>query len=335
MPRNFIDQPHDGWPTLSTVLTIGDLSLINNQQLEVFRRRSELRAAQTLIGLHRFASDACFAKENWLTNRTGSLILAVESIQKLAPRFRWYIRHIYGIDCAPINFRHAQDVHGVSGREGQANLYNSFFDYREKLASTRCTWRSSKSGELLLGDQSKLVSPGRFCEWGCICGFTENPFIPNESVLMHQLERFENEGAYRKWFKGLSGKEYIAPTEIIEFLNNLVRSAISFTNQIKWGDGLDSRAYGDSGQYIFGRSITISDLSHGAVLIQKANLRVRKFTEPLKHQDPVWMRDFENPYLSEVDYSDASVTSINEINPFVDAEGEDIRKLIELLEAEK
>jgi hypothetical protein len=273
---------------------------MNNQDLEVFRSSNELRAAQTLIGLYRFASDACFGQDTWLTLRVGSLKLALESINKVPRLKRQFIRHVYGIDCSPINFRHAQDHYGLSSSEGSGAIAQAFLSYREKLADARCTWRSKDSGQLEIGVEAEIVVCGRFCEKGCICGFaeTDNNSLPNGSVIMQQLEQFENEGSHRVWFNGLSGSESIAPVEIMQFLNSLVRSAIAFWYAVRWGDGLDSRPNGDYGAYFIGRGITISNISEGTMLIEQGHVRLRTFNEPLIFEDPVWRKDNENPFIT-------------------------------------
>ena len=317
MTRNFLDQPDDSWSTLGAILTIGDLSLINNQDLEVFRSSRELRAAQTLIGLYRFASDACFGQDTWLTLRVGSLQLALESINKVPRLKRQFIKHVYGIDYSPINFRHAQDHYGLSSSEGSVAMVRAFLSYREKLADARCTWRNKDSGDLRVGAESDRVDRGRFCEWGCICGFAANSFLPSQSVAMQLLDQFEGVQSNRVWFNGLSGPELIAPVEIMQFLNSLVRSAIAFWYAVRWGDGLDSRPNGDSGEYTIGRGITISNISEGTKLIEQGRMRLRTFNEPLIFEDPVWRKDNENPFLTTAPALLASEPTPAEIDQLV------------------
>jgi hypothetical protein len=314
MTRNFLDQPDDSWSALGAILTIGDLSLMNNQDLEVFRSSNELRAAQTLIGLYRFASDACFGQDTWLTLRVGSLKLALESINKVPRLKRQFIRHVYGIDCSPINFRHAQDHYGLSSSEGSGAIAQAFLSYREKLADARCTWRSKDSGQLEIGVEAEIVVCGRFCQWGCICGFSANSFLPSESVAMRLLDQFEGEQSNRVWFNGFSGSELIAPVDVLQFLNSLVRSAIAFSYAVRWGDGLDSRSIAGFGEYTIHRGFTIANISAGTKLIEQGHVRLRTFSEPLIFEDPVWRKDNENPFITTAPSLLASEPTSTEID---------------------
>jgi hypothetical protein len=115
---------------------------------------------------------------------------------------------------------------------------------------------------------------------------------------MRLLDRFEGEQSNRVWFNGFSGPELIAPVEVLQFLNSLVRSAIAFSYAVRWGDGLDSRSIAGFGGYTIHRGFTIANISAGTKLIEQGHVRLRTFSEPLIFEDPVWRKDNENPFIT-------------------------------------
>jgi hypothetical protein len=224
--------------------------------------------------------------------------LAIESIDKLTNTKRKFIKHDYGIDYSPVNFRHAQDLHQLSSSDGSRALTQAFVHYRKHLTDARCRWRHKISGGIHVGNESDLVATGQFCEWECICNFTDKTPLPRDSVMMTLLEQFQESKSHRRWFKGFNGSEFISPVEILYCLNSLVRSAISFMYSHSWGDGLDSRSSSDSGEYTFHRPFTIANVSEGAKLIEQRGMQLRGFNEPLIVNDPVWLEDFANPFIT-------------------------------------